>query len=178
MNFQENGFLAPGKTNIDIDDLFRSLVIDNFYIPSQRRGTLFSSFITFVKELNDFDITDGVSYLIIDGSFCSQKMNPGDMDVFLYYDAASQKRTALEKYIDLNKRTHKNNGIHIMTFTDFSGLDQVEIDQNKRRLDDLTRAQFERYYSYTRNNEEKGYLCVLKESLSFRGDENDFSTTA
>ena len=175
---QSNGYLSPGEVKVDIDDFFNFFVTDLQFRTSKKRVLHFQEFLRFLKKVNDLDLVDGISYIVVDGSYCSGKKEPDDMDIFLYYDVASDAQVALEFQIDLNKRKLKNDGIDILSFHDFTRVPSIKLDLTKQRLDLVTRQRFESYYSVSKDNVPKGHVVISKEDLMIRREQDVVSTIA
>lgn len=176
--FEVNGYLSPGEMDISVDEFFSLFVINSQFNKSKKRTKQFAEFMTFVKILNNLGLIDGLTKIIIDGSFCSSKNNPNDIDIFIYYDVASTVSSKLEYQIDLTKTTLKRKGLHIVSFRDFSNQNPDMIDQVKLRLDQLSRKEFERYFSHTKDNVSKGYVVINRENLRLGGEQNVIATNA
>lgn len=175
---QSNGYLAPGEVKLNVDDFFHFFVMDLQFQTSKKRVLHFQKFLMFLKKINHLYLIDGISYIVIDGSYCSAKKEPNDMDVFLYYDVSSDVQKDLEFQIDLTKRKLKNDGIDIIPFHDFTRVPSVQLDSVKQRLDLLTRQRFESYYSMSKDNIPKGYIVISKEDLMIRREQDVISTIA
>lgn len=178
VKFREDGYLPDQEYKTSIDSFLCFFVFQGLFDTSISRRELFCHFLSFIKILNDRDLIEGLSYLIVDGSYCANKLNPNDIDLFIYYDANSLVRNDLEHYIDLNKHKLRRNGIHIITFVDFSNQNPKAIDLNKKRLDELSRNRFESYYSISKDGIKKGYTRLDKKSLIIKEGEKDVSTIA
>lgn len=175
---QSNGYLAPSGVNLSIDEFFDFFVMDLQFQTSKKRIIHFQKFLMFIKEMNDKCLIDGISYVVIDGSYCSSKKEPNDMDIFLYYDVSSDVQSSLEFQVDLTKRRLKNDGVDITPFHDFTRVPPGQLDLIKQKLDLLTRKRFERYYSISKDGIPKGYIVISKENLMIRREQDVVSTIA
>lgn len=169
MQFEDNGYLCPGENIVGINELFDFLVLNEQFDVSITRISHFITFLSLIVTLNDNSIIDGISRIVIDGSFCSNKINPNDMDIFIYYDISSENSQKVERYIDLKKTQLKKSKLHIIAFQDFSNVAPEKIDKTKERLDRLSRKRFERYYSYTKDDIPKGFISIYATDLIIGG---------
>lgn len=81
MNFNDNGVMDPGIHEFDMQQ-FHDIFVHQF-TTSERRQEIFNSFIDFLKNLmNGYNIQE----VWIDGSFVTEKVNPNDVDLILFFE--------------------------------------------------------------------------------------------
>lgn len=86
MNFNDNGVIEPGIHEFDMQHFYDVFVQQ--FTTSERRKEIFKSFIEFIRELaNNYAIQE----VWIDGSFVTEKVNPNDIDIILFFDVEDYK---------------------------------------------------------------------------------------
>lgn len=79
MEFGENGLLAPGFHEIELDE-FEKLFVENF-TTSQTRRRIFENFKKWRENLlSQYSVFE----IWMDGSFVTSKVNPNDVDIVIF----------------------------------------------------------------------------------------------
>lgn len=81
MHFDRHGNLEGGIIQSNITDLKKNLV--DFFSASTTRKRNFKSFLELINFIKREGLLDGVSCIWIDGSFCTTKVDPNDIDLII-----------------------------------------------------------------------------------------------
>lgn len=98
--FDDYGNLSGGIKQSNINDM-RINLVDHFST-SKTRERNFNGFLELIKFLKSHNLQSGVSSIWIDGSFCTNKINPKDLDLII-----------LLKPYNINARTIQDNSEYI-----------------------------------------------------------------
>lgn len=96
LNFDIRGNLKPYE-KIELDPIeFKTFFVDDFAGRSKTRETLFESYLAYLNAFREEVSTTFVHW--IDGSFVSNKRNPGDIDLvtLLDYETYEKKEALIE----------------------------------------------------------------------------------
>ncbi|EPU3636900.1 DUF6932 family protein [Listeria monocytogenes] len=86
MEFDENGNIIGGLVHYKISEV-KQFLVDNFEA-SKTREEIFNSFMSFLSLdfiSKNFSLISGI---MLDGSFCTKKLNPNDIDFVIFIDAS------------------------------------------------------------------------------------------
>lgn len=111
---------------------------------SIRRGVIFDKFSQFLKDILCLNF---VTELWLNGSFVTEKPEPGDIDVVAFYDADKANRlngSHREFLLDIEL-------IQLKFFTDIRFVKNN--DENKR-------SYWRGWYGFARNEKPKGFVCL------------------
>lgn len=106
-DFAENGHLPPGCYPATLREYKRRFVAD--FPESETRNPIFSDFIGYAGFLSTYKIT---IEKWMGGSFTSAKLNPGDIDMVVLYDALKYNRHPEQS--DFNKFFLTDNGYEVI----------------------------------------------------------------
>ena len=81
-NFNEEGNLPPGIYRPNLHEFKNRFVVN--CATSKTRGNIYSSYINYCNEIIAFNIA---SKNWVDGSFTTEKKDPGDIDIVVHFDA-------------------------------------------------------------------------------------------
>ncbi len=100
-NFDENGFLKPAAAIPTTIEKMEEWFVEAFPF-SEQRGWLFENYLKFVSEFQRTVFPYFVQW--IDGSFVTQKQDPGDIDIvtFLDYRVYRAKEKEIERFLSFN----------------------------------------------------------------------------
>lgn len=153
MEFNDEGLIKPGIHECSVNDLYEIFV--NNFKTSQRREIIFKSLMNFLKQLiSHYNLQE----VWIDGSYVTNKINPNDVDIVLFFE--------VNDYVKVSQQwDHIRNVINIDSYCEAivnkdseSKLSQMDFNFiNNRR--NYWRGQF----GFDRTDKPKG-IIVLKES--------------
>lgn len=161
MNFDEFGNLLPGEHNLTLEQFKNNFVEDVYFEKSTTRTVIHNNFSELINELINLDLLDGLTKIWIDGSFSTQKLNPNDIDLILFYDFASEKKEKVEYHLDLCKFKMKNTKkCHFNCLTDYTNDENFNDDDIRIRTNELTSRRLVRYFEYDKKDRKKGYISI------------------
>ncbi len=150
MDFNERGLIEPGIHSMDMTEFYDTFVAQ--FTTSQRRQIIFNNLIDFIKSISH-------SYKIyeiwIDGSYVTQKINPNDVDIVIFFP--------LEDFIQVSKVwSSLRNAINIDSY---SAVAVTEETLNKLSPKDQIQAHNNRNYwkgqfGFDRQDQPKGIINI------------------
>lgn len=174
IQFNEHGYLSPGEYELSMMEVHENFVASERFETSDRREYLFNNLSELLAEINQEGLTSGISHIWIDGSFCSGKLNPSDIDVMFFYKVGDPNKKAVENFLDFRKTRIKNDkDVHYLCMHDYSNMNESFTDDGKRRLNEMTLGRFEGYFSRSNTDDiEKGYVR-MGNLIERGGEQND-----
>lgn len=161
LTFEKTGLLTPGEHVFDLVNFEKEFVTASKFEKSATRAEIFDNFRGFLDNISEQGFRNAILKFWIDGSFCTEKLNPSDIDVILFYDASDFNKRKLEHYIDMNKsRLKHSNKIHIMCINDFSNCEDFGGNEIRKRTDELLNERTKRTFKYSKDKIEKGYVMM------------------
>lgn len=161
LTFEKTGLLKPGEHVFDLVNFEKEFVTAYKFEGSTTRVEIFDNFKEFVDNIIEQGFRSSISKFWIDGSFCTEKLNPSDIDIILFYNPAEFNKKKLEHYIDMNKsRLKHSKKIHIMCINDFSNCEDFYGNETRKRTDELLNERTKRIFKYSKDNIEKGYVIM------------------
>lgn len=80
MNFNDDGVIEPGIHTCELDDFSDTFI--KMFPTSQTRKEIYDVFLRFFREvLQKYQVQE----IWIDGSYATNKVNPNDMDIVIYF---------------------------------------------------------------------------------------------
>ena len=159
--FEETGNLEPGEHAFDIYEFEREFVSNPIFSASTTRERIFNNFNELLDTIAENGMSNCISKIWIDGSYCTTKINPNDIDIIIFYDCAAFNKKNLEHFIDLNKTKLKHSKkIHIMCINDFSNCVDYNESDTRKRTDQLINNRIKNYFKFDLKNNEKGFVIL------------------
>lgn len=155
MDFNERGLIEPGIHSMDMTEFYDTFVAQ--FTTSQRRQIIFNNLIDFIKSISH---SYKVYEIWIDGSYVTQKINPNDVDIVIFFP--------LEDFIQVSKVwSSLRNAINIDSY---SAVAVTEETLNKLSPSDQNKAHNNRNYwkgqfGFDRQDQPKGIINIKWEKI-------------
>ncbi|ADV05394.1 hypothetical protein JL916_12335 [Staphylococcus pseudintermedius] len=186
MHFDSHGNLVGGIIQSNINVLKDELV--DTFDTSNTRERNFKSLLELIELLKVNNLSNGIASLWIDGSFCTKKINPNDIDLVILlkpynksartidYNANKIRNLFLEKYLDIyiaydSKYLHDDDYIK-QVMTELKAEDSTfnkeeflkALLQNRSDID-YQMKYWMGQFGFDRNRRSKGLISIEGESL-------------
>lgn len=169
MDFNEYGNLNSGIIKIDDIKLVEEFLVDGFP-ESLTRKELFEKFKEFLADKIDWEV---FSRVWIDGSFCSEKANPRDIDCVLFFNPLPHLR---DKAIEIQQQKLEIENEYLVDFYSIPDKEFISraLEENSFPTNELLEVygKFdyqEKYwmgqFGFDRNRNPKGIIEFEKEAL-------------
>lgn len=155
LEFNDEGLIRPGIHECGINELYETFV-ENFKT-SQRRDIIFKSLIKFLQQLiSHYDLQE----VWIDGSYVTNKINPNDVDIVLFFEVSD--------YIRLRQQWE-----HIRNFTYIDPYCEAIVNddsENKLSPSDFSfitnrRNYWRGQFGFDRTDKPKGIVVLKKANI-------------
>lgn len=138
--------LDPGVHKISLETLEQTVLVP--FQEKRTRSYLCNRLRSLIQELQQYKIE---MIMWIDGSFCSTKPHPSDIDVVLFLNEDNLNKLSSEKYDQLLSLLSNRNTIRA----------RYGCDLYFDRLNDVNRAQYwQKYFSSNQLSEAKGFIQI------------------
>lgn len=164
--FVQNGNLEPGIHSYNIEE-FETQFIKEFSNSSTRKN-IYNNFRIWVKYLiNELK----PRYIWLDGSFLTEKLNPNDLDLVIFYrpeDITSSELAEKLKFLieDVSRKYSCDAYISLC----FDHMDP-SIAQNMAGNSFIMKTYWKGQFGFDRNNQAKGIILIEEPELSKLGGE-------
>jgi hypothetical protein len=139
--------LSSGIHYMSVEDV-KLFFVDRFP-ESVRRKMIFDKFLQFLENILRLDI---ITELWLNGSFVTEKPDPGDIDAVAFFD-----RNKLN-----NRKNIENNPLINITYVQLNYLTDIRlIDKDNEAL----RSYWRGWYGFSRDEQPKGFVCLKLENL-------------